>query len=245
MSSKQIAAVSLAFITLLTLMPFTSAIQAQSISEPAKTSVKEMSIRVAEVTITSIGNSTIVVVEDGEAVELSAEGLWRMITSDFVNRTVWAKARGHISEGNATVVIASVSKEGETRNLMLGLKQDEVILIKPILLKLWAKRHVHTNRYLSVKGQIAHKGVNYLLIERNDLKALAIVGGEWVKAGAGNVTWEEVANELKVGDTVRLFCHNILVMRQEFVEIFGINAFIWGYSGAIIDLTSGTALSKA
>ena len=243
--SRQVAAISLAFIMLLTLMPLTLTIQAQSTSESAKTSVKNMSIRTAEVTITSIGNSTIVVIENGEAIELSARGFWCMITSDFVNRTVWAKAKDYISEGDATVVIASISRGGETRNLMLGLKQGDVILIKPILLKLWAERHVHTNRYLSVKGQIAYKGGNYLLIERNGLKALAVVGGKWVKAGAGNVTWEEVADEFKVGDTVRLFCHNILVMRQEFVEIFGINAFIWGYSGAIINLTSGTALSKA
>jgi len=49
------------------------------------------------------------------------------------------------------------------------------------------------------------------------------------------VTWSDVADEFHVGDTIRLFCHNILVMKKEFSEIFGIDVFIWGYSGAIID----------
>jgi len=44
---------------------------------------------------------------------------------------------------------------------------------------------------------------------------------------------------LRLEDIIRFFCHNVLIMKQEFAERFGINAIIWGYSGAIIDLTSG------
>ena len=204
-------------------------------------------VKIVKATVVSINNSTVTATIEGETLDLFARGPWLIITGELVEKAWWKKAKDYVKEGEALIAMSTVTRENKTFNVLLGLKQDDIILVKPILLRCEAKRHLHTNRYLSVKGEIVDKGNNYLLIERNESKGLVIIGSKskWIKAGSGEVTWEEVANEFKAGDTIRIFCHHILVMKEEFAEAFGINTFIWGYSGAIINLTSGTTISKA
>lgn len=119
------------------------------------------------------------------------------------------------------------------------------MMFRPILLKVYAAGHKHTKTYMGPRGELVDKGKNYMVLENDGRRVIASTRGKWIKAGGGEVTWSDVADEFHVGDTVRLFCHNILAMRKEFSDVFGIDGFIWGYSGAIIDLTSGTALSRA
>lgn len=204
-------------------------------------------VKIVEATVVSINNSTVTATIEGETLDLFARGPWLIVTGELVEKAWWKKAKDYVKEGEALIAMSTVTRENKTFNVLLGLKQDDIILVKPILLRCEAKRHLHTNRYLSVKGEIVDKGNNYLLIERNESKGLVIIGSKskWIKAGSGEVTWEEVANEFKAGDTIRIFCHHILVMKKEFAEAFGINTFIWGYSGAIINLTSGITISKA
>ena len=198
-----------------------------------------------ETTIASIANSTITVTKGGEAIELLAKGRWFLVTDELVRLVPWSEAASYIEEGYALVVAVTASRANKTVDVLLGLKQGDVALFRPILLRYWAKRHVHTKSYVSVRGQIAHKGSDYFTIEREGRRGLVVVRGEWLRAGGGEVTWEEVADEFRIGDTVRIFCHNVLIMSEDFAETFDIGAFIWGYSGAIIDLTSGVTISKA
>ena len=110
--------------------------------------------------------------------------------------------------------------------------------------RVYSAGHRHTKTYMGPRGELVEKGKNYMILEKDGRRVIASTRGKWIKAGGGEVTWSDVADEFHVGDTVRLFCHNILAMRKEFSDVFGIDVFIWGYSGAIIDLTSGTALSR-
>ncbi|OYT29500.1 MAG: hypothetical protein B6U95_02340 [Thermofilum sp. ex4484_82] len=85
-----------------------------------------------------------------------------------------------------------------------------------------------------------------LIIEKKEFKALVAINpnGKWYRAGQGEVLWKDVINEFNPGDMLWLCTHNILVFKTGFAEIFGINAIIWGFSGAIIDLDTGIALAK-
>jgi len=204
----------------------------------------EVVVEIVDATITSIDNSTITLNINGETLELFAKGYWLIVTGEMVNKGFWKKAKNHVNMGDALVAYSTVVKGNETFNVLVGLKQDENLLLRLAYLKHEAKVYKHTSNYLSVKGQIADKGNNYLIIEKNGLKALAFTGGKWFKAGYGEVAWEEVSNEFNINDNVRIFCHNILIMNEDFAKTFGINGFIWGYSGAIINLSNGITLSK-
>ena len=194
--------------------------------------------------INSIDNSTITVTtESGESMKLFAAGKWILI-SDEVERLAWTEVRSYLEKGNALIVMATLSKGNVSKNVLLGVKQNDIILVRPILIKHYVKAHKHTATYLSFRGTLADKGENYMILERGGAKILAITNGDWIKAGGGEVTWKDVSNEFQPGDEIRLFYHNLVVMKSEFTENFGINGFIWGYSGAIIDLTSGTTLSR-
>ncbi|MCD6125624.1 MAG: hypothetical protein J7J19_01290 [Thaumarchaeota archaeon] len=201
---------------------------------------------VLETVITSVDNSSITIVGDGgEEIRLLAMGRWLIISEEIIPNTNWADAMSYVENGEATVVMGVVTRGNETHHICLGLKQGELIMFRPILLRIYAAGHRHTKTYMGPRGELVAKGENYMILERDSRRVIAVTGGRWIKAGGGEVTWSNVADEFHVGDTVRLFCHNILVMRKEFSDVFGIDAFIWGYSGAIIDLTSGAALSRA
>ena len=196
------------------------------------------------VAIDSIDNSTITVVnESGESLSLFARGRWILI-SDEVKAMPWIEAMNYVERGDALIVMTTLRKGNVTRDILLGIKQGDVILVRPSLLRHCAKGHRHSSTYLSFRGEVVDTGENYMILERNGNAVLALANGEWVKAGGETVTWKDVSDEFRPGDEVRLFYHNIVVMNDDFAENFGIKGFIWGYSGAIIDLTSGTTLSR-
>ncbi|RLF14453.1 MAG: hypothetical protein DRJ97_06245 [Thermoprotei archaeon] len=200
------------------------------------------SVEFMEVRVASVDDQAVTVVKGGEALRLLVKGGWVAVTEERVERGPWAEVKGLVEEGPATVAVASVGEGDE--QLLLGLKQGDVALLSPALIRRCAERRVHTRLYMGVRGEVVHVGGNYLVVERDGRRALAITEGRWLKAGGGEVAWSEVADEFREGDVVRLFCHNVLIMEDEFAEAFGLNAFIWGYSGAIIDLTSGVALQR-
>ncbi len=213
-------------------------------ASPPKVGEAARSVEVFEAVIVSVDNSTVVVDRDGERLTLLADGSWIALTNESVSKGSWDEVSSDVRAGEALVVAALVGREGAD-GVLAGLKQEGITLIRLALIKHCAKRHFHTRAYMGVRGVIAGKGSNYLLIERGGVRAIALVNGEWVKAGYGKVTWDEVSDEFEVGDIVRIFCHNILIMNDEFAKVFGVRAFIWGYSGAIVDLTSGVTLSRA
>ena len=195
-----------------------------------------------EAQVTSVSSESITAVIDGSPVELRAGGRWLLIANGVLRKANWSEVAGLIGEGVATLAFIE-GGEGSTY-VLLGLKQGDLFAFKPALLKLCARRWLHARIYLSVKARIVDKGSNYLVLERKGHRALAFIDGRWLKAGVGEVEWSQVNDEFKVGDEVRVFCHNVLLMNQGFEEAFDLVGFIWGYSGAIIDLSSGTALSR-
>ena len=204
------------------------------------------SLDVLETKIVSVDNSSITVIgEDDEEISLLAKGKWIIISDEIIPKTEWIDAMSYVKESEAVVVMATITRGNETHYICLGLKQGEIMMFRPILLKIYAAGHKHTKTYMGPRGELVDKGKNYMILEKDGRRVIASTRGKWIKAGGGEVTWSDVADEFHVGDTVRLFCHNILAMRKEFSDVFGIDGFIWGYSGAIIDLTSGTALSRA
>ena len=204
----------------------------------------EVMVEIVDATIISVNNSTVTVNINGETLDLLAKGGWLIVTSKIVDKGCWGKAKDYVTTGDALIAYSTIVKDDETFNVLAGLKQDENLLFRFAYLKHEAKVYKHTCKYLSVKGQIVDKGDNYLIIEKNGLKGLVVTGGEWFKAGYGEVTWEDVADEFNVNDEIRIFCHNILIMNENFAKTFGIDGFVWGYSGAIINLSNGVALSK-
>ena len=243
---KLVAIVSAAVIVAIMLATASAYASPANFDMMANPSEAVKSLDVLETKIVSVDNSSITVIgEDDEEISLLAKGKWIIISDEIIPKTEWIDAMSYVKESEAVVVMATITRGNETHYICLGLKQGEVMMFRPILLKVYAAGHRHTKTYMGPRGELVDKGKNYMVLENDGRRVIASTRGKWIKAGGGEVTWSDVADEFHVGDTVRLFCHNILAMRKEFSDIFGIDGFIWGYSGAIIDLTSGTALSRA
>ena len=243
---KLVAIVSAAVIVAIMLATASAYASPANFDMMANPSEAVKSLDVLETKIVSVDNSSITVIgEDDEEISLLAKGKWIIISDEIIPKTGWIDAMSYVKESEAVVVMGTINRGNETHYICLGLKQGEVMMFRPILLKVYAAGHRHTKTYMGPRGELVDKGKNYMVLENDGRRVIASTRGKWIKAGGGEVTWSDVADEFHVGDTVRLFCHNILAMRKEFSDVFGIDGFIWGYSGAIIDLTSGTALSRA
>ncbi|RLF05673.1 MAG: hypothetical protein DRK00_03790 [Thermoprotei archaeon] len=205
-------------------------------------SPRRAELRVLNATVTSITPTGLMI--EGVEGELTARGKW-IVVADAVRLCNWSVASGYIGEGHALMAMAAIEEGNSTRYVLLALKQGGVTLFRPLLLKHAALAHKHVRTYVSLRGELVSKGGNYMVLERAGRRVLALVRGRWIKAGAGEVTWGDVQGDFKPGDEVRVFCHHVLVFKPWFSKIFGIDALIWGYSGAIIDLTSGTTISRA
>lgn len=131
-----------------------------------------------EATVVSVTNSSVTVARGEVSEEFTAGGRWLLLLGDAVKAVPWSEAKAYVGEGEALVVAASVDRGSRTTSVLLGLKQGDVALVRPALLKHWAKRHVHTKSYIGIRGEIFQKGSNYLLIQRNGHKGLVVVGGE-------------------------------------------------------------------
>lgn len=201
-------------------------------------------ITVEEVVVTSINNSTITILEEsGAEMKLLAKGIW-VVIADRAERLPWIEAMNLVREGKAKAIILTRNAENGTKGILLGLKQDETVFFRPILAKTCARGHRRASIYLSFRGEVEKIGENYMILKRRNQIILALTRGNWTKAGDGEVGWRDVSSEFNQEDEVRLFYHNLVVMNNLFAENLGIRGFIWGYSGAIIDLTSGTTLSR-
>jgi len=213
----------------------------------AKPNVKlKFKVKLFEGTITAITDTAITVEAEEFSGNLIAIGKWIYVYEGVIGIAEWARVKNYVEEGRALIAMASITKGNKTLDVLLGLKQENLVLVRPILIRYYTEKHYHTKAYIGIYGKIVSKGGNFLLIENKGIRGLVVVDAEstWYKAGYGLVTWKDVADEFKVGDLIRIFCHNVLILKEEFAERFGFNAVIWGYSGAIIDLTSGTAISR-
>jgi len=207
---------------------------------------ENVKVKVFEGIITLISNDSITVESEEFSGQLLAKGRWFFIDGSYIGIKSWVKVYCYIEEGEALIVMASISKDDKTINLLLGLKQEDLALLRPIILKQSIRKYAHTKNYFGIYGTILYKGNNYLLINNRGYRAIVAISenSTWYKAGDGLVTWEEVRGEFNDGDRIRVFCHNILILNKELSKYFGFNAIIWGYSGAIIDLTSGVSITK-
>ncbi len=198
-------------------------------------------VRVLEVTVSSVTNSSVVAEEVGE---LFARGKWLVVSEAYTGLCPWLKAKEFVKPGKATAVVAVVARGNRTAAVLLGLRQGNCSLVRPILLRRSAAKHRHGTMEGACK-LVAKLGAS-LLVERGKLRALVLMNpeGKWRRAGSGDVRWKDIVGELNVGDTLWICFHNIVVLRPKFAEVFGFNAVIWGFSGAIIDLDTGLALAK-
>ena len=205
-----------------------------------------LEVKTFEGRITSIGERAISVESDEFTGELIAVGKWLFISSEDAGVYSWSDVKQYVSEGDALIVMTTISRENKTLNVLLALKQEGVILVRPIMLRYYARGYKHTKLYMGIYCKVVGRRGPYLMVERNGFTGLLMAdpSGKWYKAGYGEVTWSEVVNKFKDGDLIRVFCHNILVMKEEFNEKFGISFIVWSYSGSIIDLTSGVAITK-
>ena len=214
---------------------------AYAISGPADKAEK---IIVDDAVIKSIDNSTVTAIISGSEIDLFAKGRW-VVISDEIETLPWIEAMKYVESGDAVVAMATVTKGNQTGDVLLGVKQGDLILVRPILLKHCAKHHKHASSYLSFRGTLIETKENYMILERDGHRVIALANGKWIEAGGEEeVTWADVRDEFKPGDQIRLFYHDIAVFNEKFENLTGIKALIWSYSGAILDLTSGTTLSR-
>jgi len=205
-----------------------------------------LEVKILEGKITSIGEKVITIESSEFTGELIAIGKWLLISANDAGVYSWSDVKHYVSEGDALIVVTTISRRNKTLNVLLALKQGDVILVRPIVLRYYAKGLKHTKLYMGIYCKVVGRRGPYLVVERNGFTGLLMAdpNGKWYKAGYGEVTWNEIVDEFKEGDLVRVFCHNVLVMKEEFSEKFGISFIVWSYSGSIIDLTSGVAITK-
>lgn len=228
---------------------YSSNVLAEASSSDNITSVRKgvkYSVRIFNGTITSITSSNITIESDVFSGTLSTNGSWIYIDREIIKRGEWGGVYGQLSEGDAFIAMLSIEKDGRSLGILLGLKQNDILVFRTRILNHYTSRWMHTRNYFGIYGKIVYKGENYIAINKDGRKILVIVGQEteWYKAGYGVVKWSEVRDEFNEGDTVRIFYHNILILDNRLAEYLGFKAILWGYSGSIIDLDSGTALMK-
>jgi len=211
----------------------------ETLAKPVQNKVK-----VFNGTITSVANNTIVVSSVEFSGELIAKGRWFLVAEEEVGVRYWVRVKEHLEKGEALIVMISINRDNETFNILLGLKQGGTFFIRPILVKYSTYKWRRGTFEFTCK-LIEKRGYSFI-VEKRGFKALVIINpdGKWYKAGQGEVLWRDVVNEFNVGDTLWLCTHNVLIFKKEFAKNFGVNAIIWGFSGAIIDLNTGTALAK-
>lgn len=166
------------------------------------------------------------------------------MAEDEVGVYYWTRVKEYVEEDSALIVMVSISKGNKTFNVLLGLRQGGVFIIRPILIKRSVHKWKHGTFEFTCK-LIGKRGYS-LMVEKRGFRALVLINpeGKWYKAGYGEVSWKDVMNEFNVGDSLWLCTHNILILRKRFAEVFEISAIIWGFSGAIINLDTGVALAK-
>ena len=202
-----------------------------------------ISIKIVNCTITSISNGTITVESDEFSGEIAGGGKWFFLYNGTIGLGNWSKICSYIKEGSAEIVFLL---NGGNESTLLALKQGDLKLFKYLLVKHNVVKHLGTRNYFSVYGKILYKGKNFLLVSIRGYRVIVFIGAEskWYKAGGGIVTWSEVSSEFNVGDTIRIFYHSIVIFKNTFAKYSGFSAIITGYSGAIIDLTSGVSISR-
>ncbi|MCD6509396.1 MAG: hypothetical protein J7L11_03275 [Thermoprotei archaeon] len=196
-------------------------------------------IHTFEGVIATITNSTIAVIKNNITIRLIAKGRWVLITDSAVNITTWTNAMGYISEGNAVVVAVNVPRGNGTLRVLIGLKQNRTILMRPILIRHLIQRSIHDEKEFTCT--LLAKGDKLILVEARGIRMLAVIGGRWYKAGESETTWSNVSDEFRIGDRLWLCCERFLVLKPNFANL---RIIVWGFSGAIIDIDSGTALLK-
>lgn len=235
-------------VALLVVSPQALSFQCEASSDPSRSHLTEPLklnfIWALNATITKVDNRTITIRSDNSTFEAVAAGRWLLVSESEVGLQPWALAKEYIDEGDASALIANVSWRGEEVMVLLCLKQGDVLVIRPLTLKHYTRVHRHGNFEFTCR--LVEKMGSSLIVEKRGLKALVLLDpdGLWYRAGYGDVEWRDVVDQLSVSDTLWLCTHNILVLKGELADMLGFNALIWGFSGAIMDLTNGLALAK-
>ncbi len=202
----------------------------------------EHRIKVFKATIAEVTNNTITIQVNNTSIRLLSLGKWIIVSDGIVDFCKWNKIKGYVKQSEALVVVLTVRRMNKTLSILLGLRQENLTLFRPQLLKFAIYKRRHGTFEFACK--LLAKGNSLILIEARKFKFITVVKGKWIKAGDGIVSWSDVVNEFNVGDRLWICCHNIVVFKPKFIRIFGVHGLIYGFSGALIDIDSGIALVK-
>ncbi len=244
---KRSAIVGLTIIIAISLLFSTLIIHSLSVSanvDPVATAgvaLTRSKIRFFKANITLIADSYIIA---NDSIKLITGGRWLVISNNLTAIQYWSKVKSYIDDGLALLIIASITRNGRAYNVLLGLRQNSKVLLRPALIKCCKLKYLHGAVEFTCK-LIGRRGFS-LLVEKKGFKALILLNpnGKWRRAGNGDVYWRDVVNEFNIGDTLWICTHNILILKPVLAKFTGVNALIWGFSGAIIDLSNGLALAK-
>ncbi len=176
---------------------------------------------------------------------VSAEGNWIYI-GEGVGRANWTTIKDFIPRGRAKILVLNTFGEETSDAILLALKTEHLIMVRIGLMRRAVKVHRYSFDYQSLYGKIVKVGENYIILKRGEIKILVVIPEDsiWFRAGSGKDRWINYREVFSEGDILRIFFHDRVVFKDRFAKFTGLKVVIWGYSGAIIDLTNGETLVR-
>jgi len=243
MSTKRIFLMSIALMLVFSGLIFTFTTADNNVNGGQRYSRSR--IGVFQVIITNVSDIGIEVTSSNYNGTLLAKGPWLYI-SDRIGKGFWDSVKDMVQEEEAKVLVVVFERNGTRIPVLAALKQDDLILVRPHLVRRSVAGERHTRTYQSLYARVVRVGENYMVIEREGHKILMRIpeNSTWFVAGGEVKTWAELKENFSEGDVIRVFYHNIVVFRSGFEEFTELKGFLWGYSGAIIDLSNGFTITR-
>ena len=117
-----------------------------------------LEVKAFEGRIASVGERAISVEGDEFAGELIAVGKWLLISANDAGVYSWGDVKHYVSEGDALIVMTTISRRNKTLNVLLALKQGDAILVRPIVLRYYARGYKHTKLYMGIYCKVVGGG---------------------------------------------------------------------------------------
>ncbi|RLF22390.1 MAG: hypothetical protein DRN15_09165 [Thermoprotei archaeon] len=193
--------------------------------------------RALEVDVIGVTNSTITVLIENREVTMFTRGLWILISNTTVDIVPWKHAAECIDKGRATIAFTHVSRGNRTLYVLLGVRQEEVILIRLLVLRHLAHRRVGLRKFT---GKLMAKGDELIMVRTKDVRVLAIVKGRWYRVGHGEVTWSDVSSEFHAGDRLWL-CGRVWLLERSPLKV---HIAICYLDGALVDIDQNITLLR-
>ncbi len=171
------------------------------------------------------------------------KGRWVYISEDM-GRLAWKDAKNLIEIGDANILVAVVERGDRKIPVLLGVKQEGLMLLREGFVRRSIVDHVKARGYISLTGTVVKTGENYLVLNVRGKNILFKIAENrtWTVAGDGEATWSRLKEEFSRGDQVQVYFHVVMKFNKLFTEFTGIRAIAGGY-GTFIDLTDGVTIT--